>query len=109
MNQNRIDKIGVAATTDYFCRMGYIDPHITFDDKRAVWDGDIDIYKTQDSCSKDDIEFTLRIQVKSSECKSNNFNTYVVHSIDIHDLELYKNNCGTLLIKALITKKKAQL
>lgn len=109
MNQNRIDKIGVAATTDYFCRMGYIDPHITFDDKRAVWDGDIDIYKTQDSCSKDDIEFTLRVQVKSSECKSNNFNTYVVHSIDIHDLELYKNNGGTLLIKALITKKKAQL
>ncbi len=33
MNPNRIDKIGVAAAVDYFCRMGYIDPHINFDDK----------------------------------------------------------------------------
>lgn len=109
MNQNRIDKIGVASAVEYFCRMGYIDPHITFDDKRAVWDGEIDVYKTQDGCSKENIEFTLRVQVKSSECKSNNFNTFVVHSVDIHDMELYKNNGGTLLIKVLITKKKTQL
>ena len=109
MNQKRIDKIGVAAVVNYFCRMGYIDPIIAFDDKRAVWDGDIDIYKKCDSCSKEDIEFTLRVQVKSSECKSNSFNTYVTHSINIHDLELYKNNGGTLLIKVLISKNKAQL
>lgn len=109
MNQKRIDKIGVAAVVDYFCRMGHIDPLIAFDDKRAVWDGDIDIYKKCDSCSKEDIEFTLRVQVKSSECKSNSFNTYVTHSINIHDLELYKNNGGTLLIKVLISKNKAQL
>ena len=51
MNQKRIDKIGVAAVVDYFCRMGHIDPLIAFDDKRAVWDGDIDIYKKCDSCS----------------------------------------------------------
>ena len=109
MNQRRIDKIGVAAVVDYFCRMGHIDPLIAFDDKRAVWDGDIDIYKKCDSCSKEDIEFTLRVQVKSSECKSNGFNTFVTHSINIHDLELYKNNGGTLLIKVLISKNKAQL
>lgn len=109
MNQNRIDKIGVAAVVNYFCRIGHIDPHITFDDKRAVWDGEIDIYKTEDGCSKKDIVFTLRVQVKSSECKSNNFNTYVVHSVDISDLNLYKNNGGTLFIKVLINKSKAQV
>ena len=36
MNQKRIDKIGVAAVIDYFCRMGHIDPHINFDDKIPV-------------------------------------------------------------------------
>lgn len=109
MNQNRIDKIGVAAVVNYFCRIGHIDPHVAFDDKRAVWDGEIDIYKTEDGCSKKDIAFTLRVQVKSSEYKSNNFNTYVVHSLDISDLNLYKNNGGTLFIKVLINKSKAQV
>ena len=57
MNQNRIDKIGVAAVVDFFCRMGHIDPHIAFDDKIPVWDGSIDIHKAIDSNSKEDIEF----------------------------------------------------
>lgn len=109
MNQNRIDKIGVAAVVNYFCRLGYIDPHITFDDKVPVWDGNIDIHKSIDSNSKDDIEFNLYVQVKSSEYKSNNFNTYTTHNVDIHDLKLYKDNGGTLLIKVLINKNKSQL
>ena len=88
MNPNRIDKIGVAAAVDYFCRMGYIDPHINFDDKIPVWDGDIDIHKVADSNSKDNIEFNLYIQVKSSEHTSNNFNTSIKQRIDIIDLKL---------------------
>lgn len=94
MNPNRIDKIGVAAAVDYFCRMGYIDPHINFDDKIPVWDGDIDIHKVADSNSKDNIEFNLYIQVKSSEHTSNNFNTSIKQRIDINDLKLYKKKGG---------------
>ena len=109
MNQNRIDKIGVASVVEYFCRMGHIDPHINFDDKIPVWDGSIDIHKTEDGNSKEDIEFNLYVQVKSSESKSNNFDAYVVHSVNVNDLKLYKNNGGTLLIKVLVGKKKAQL
>lgn len=109
MNANRIDKIGVAAVIDYFCRMGYIDPHINFDDKIPVWDGDIDIHKNIDSNSKDDIEFNLSVQVKSSEHKSNNFNTSINQSIDINDIELYKKKGGTLLIKVLVGKHKSQI
>lgn len=109
MNTNRIDKIGVAAVIDYFCRMGHIDPHINFDDKIPVWDGDIDIHKNVDSNSKDDIEFNLAVQVKSSEHKSNNFNTSINQSIDINDIELYKKKGGTLLIKVLVGKHKSQI
>lgn len=109
MNANRIDKIGVAAVIDYFCRMGYIDPHINFDDKIPVWDGDIDIHKNVDSNSKDDIEFNLSVQVKSSEHVSNNFNTSIKQRIDRNDLELYKKNGGTLLIKVLVGKHKSQI
>ena len=109
MNQNRIDKIGVATVVDYFCRMGHIDPHIAFDDKIPVWDGNIDVHKSVDSNSKEDIEFTIHVQVKSSEHKSNNFNTDVVQTINIHDMELYKGKGGTLLIKVLVNKNKAQL
>lgn len=109
MNPNRIDKIGVAAAVDYFCRMGYIDPHINFDDKIPVWDGDIDIHKVADSNSKDNIEFNLYIQVKSSEHTSNNFNTSIKQRIDINDLKLYKKKGGTLLIKVLVGKHKSQI
>lgn len=109
MNQNRIDKIGVASVVEYFCRMGHIDPHINFDDKIPVWDGSIDIHKTENGNSKEDIDFNLYVQVKSSESKSNNFNTYVVHSVNVIDLKMYKNNGGTLLIKVLVSKKKTQL
>lgn len=108
MNKNRIDKIGVACVVEYFCRMGYIDPHINYDDKVPVWDGNIDIHKTEDGNSKEDIDFNLYVQVKSSECKSNDFKTYISHSVNIHDLELYKNNGGTLLIKVLVNEDKAQ-
>lgn len=109
MNTNRIDKIGVAAAVNYFCRMGYIDPHINFDDKIPVWDGTIDIHKTADSASKNDIEFNLFVQVKSSEHASNNFNTSIKQRIDIKDLELYKERGGTLLIKVLVGKHKSQI
>ena len=109
MNQNRIDKIGVAAVVDFFCRMGHIDPHIAFDDKIPVWDGSIDIHKAIDSNSKEDIEFNVYVQVKSTEHKSNNFNSSVEQTIDINDLKLYKKNGGTLLIKVLFNKHKSQL
>ncbi len=109
MNQNRIDKIGVAAAVNYFCRMGYIDPHIAFEDKVPVWDGSIDVHKYEDCSSKDDIRFNIYVQVKSSEQKSNNFNAHVSQTITVHDLELYKKHGGTLLIKVLFNKHKAQL
>lgn len=109
MNQNRIDKIGVAAAVDFFCRMGHIDPHIAFDDKIPVWDGSIDVHKAIDSNSKEDIEFNVYVQVKSTEHKSNNFNSSVEQTIDINDLKLYKENGGTLLIKVLFNKHKSQL
>lgn len=109
MNKNRIDKIGVAACVNYFCRLGHIDPHIAFDDKVPVWDGSIDIHKTEDGCSKNDIDFNLYVQVKSTECKPKDFSKNVVHSVDIHDLELYKNNGGTLLIKVLVSKSKTRI
>ena len=109
MNQIRIDKIGVAAAVDFFCRMGHIDPHITFDDKIPVWDGSIDIHKAIDSNSKEDIEFNVYVQVKSTEQKSNNFNSSVEQTIDINDLKIYKDNGGTLLIKVLFNRHKSQL
>lgn len=109
MNQNRIDKIGVAAVVDYFCRMGHIDPHIAFDDKVPVWDGNIDVHKAEDSCSKDDIIFNIYVQVKSSEQTSSNFNAETSQSIDVSDLKLYKKHGGTLLIKVLFNKKRSQI
>lgn len=109
MNQNRIDKIGVAAVVDYFCRMGHIDPHIAFDDKVPVWDGNIDVHKAEDSCSKDDILFNIYVQVKSSEQTSSNFNAETRQSIEVSDLKLYKKQRGTLLIKVLFNKKKSQI
>lgn len=109
MNQNRIDKIGVAAVVDYFCRMGHIDPHIAFDDKVPVWDGNIDVHKAKDSCSKDDILFNMYVQVKSSEQTSSNFNAETSQPIEVGDLKLYKIQGCTLLIKVLINKKKSQI
>ncbi len=109
MNQVRIDKIGVAAAVNYFCRMGYIDPHFEFDDKVPVWDGSIDVHKSENSESKEDIQFNIPVQVKSSEHRSNNFNTQITHPIEVHDLELYKRKGGTILIKVLFNKHKAQL
>lgn len=109
MNTSRIDKIGVATAVDYFCRMGHIDPHINFDDKIPVWDGTIDIHKNADSNSKDDIEFNLFIQVKSSEHTSNNFNASIKQRIDINDIKLYQKKGGTLLIKVLVGKHKSQI
>lgn len=109
MNQNRTDKIGVAAVIDYFCRLGHIDPHIAFDDKVPVWDGNIDVHKAEDSCSKDDILFNIYVQVKSSEQTSSNFNAETSQSIEVSDLKLYKNQGGTLLIKVLFNKKRSQI
>lgn len=109
MNQNRTDKIGVAAVIDYFCRMGHIDPHIAFDDKVPVWDGNIDVHKAEDSCGKDDILFNIYVQVKSSEQTSSNFNAETCQSIEVSDLKLYKKQGGTLLIKVLFNKKRSQV
>lgn len=109
MNQNRTDKIGVAAAVDYFCRLGHIDPHIAFDDKIPVWDGNIDVHKAEDSCSKDDILFNIYVQVKSSEQTSSNFNAETSQSIEVSDLKLYKKQGGTLLIKVLFNKKRSQV
>lgn len=109
MNQNRTDKIGVAAVIDYFCRLGHIDPHIAFDDKVPVWDGNIDVHKAEDSCRKDDILFNIYVQVKSSEQASSNFNTETSQSIEVGDLKLYKRQGGTLLIKVLFNKKRSQI
>lgn len=109
MNQDRIDKIGVSAAVTYFCRLGYINPHIVFDDKVAVWDGYLEIHKSKDSLSADDIDFTIDVQVKSSERDSNNFPPNEKQKIKVSDLNHYKNKGGTLLIKVLVGRSKCQL
>ena len=74
-----------------------------------VWDGNIDVHKAEDSCSKDDILFNIYVQVKSSEQTSSNFNAETSQSIEVSDLKLYKEHGCTLLIKALFNKKRSQV
>ncbi|MDE5858314.1 MAG: hypothetical protein K2H32_08155, partial [Muribaculaceae bacterium] len=100
MNNDRIDKIGVAALVDYFCMGGYINPHIAFDDKIPVWDGTIDIHKSEDSLSSADIDFVVDVQVKSSEVKT--FEDETTHKIEVINLKKYLSRGGTLLAKVLI-------
>lgn len=100
MNQDRIDKIGVSAAVDYFCMGGYVNPHITYDDKVPVWDGHLDVHNKKDSLASEDIAFKIDVQVKSSEVES--FDTPVKHMLDVSELKHYKAQGGTLLIKVLI-------
>ena len=100
MNNDRIDKIGVAALVDYFCMGGYVNPHIAFDDKIPVWDGTLDIHKSEDSLSSADIDFVVDVQVKSSEVKT--FENETTHKIEVNNLKNYLSRGGTLLAKVLI-------
>ena len=109
MNNDRIDKIGVAAAVSYFCRLGYLNPHIAFDDKIAVWDGTIEVHKSEDSQSAQDIDFVIDVQVKSSEIDDFDTLETVTQRISVSDLNHYLNKGGTLLIKALINKTSAKL
>lgn len=109
MNNDRIDKIGVAAAVSYFCRLGYLNPHIAFDDKIAVWDGTIEVHKSEDSQSAQDIDFVIDVQVKSSEIDDFDTLETVTQRISVSDLNHYLNKGGTLLIKALINKTSSKL
>ena len=109
MNNDRIDKIGVAAAVSYFCRLGYFNPHIAFDDKIAVWDGTIEVHKSEDSQTAQDIDFVIDVQVKSSEIDDFSTIETVTQRISISDLNHYLNKGGTLLIKALINKTSSKL
>lgn len=109
MNKDRIDKIGVSAAVSYFCRLGYFNPHIAFDDKIAVWDGTIEVHKSEDSLSAEDIDFVIDVQVKSSEIDDFKAINTVKQRISVSDLKHYLNKGGTLLIKALINKTSSKL
>lgn len=100
MNQDRIDKIGVAALVNYFCMGGYINPHISFDDKIPIWDGTLDIHKSIDSLSAEDIDFVVDVQVKSSEVET--FESEPTHALEVDKLKKYLSRGGTLLAKILI-------
>lgn len=109
MNNDRIDKIGVAAAVSYFCRLGYFNPHIAFDDKIAVWDGTIEVHKSEDSQNAQDIDFVIDVQVKSSEIDDFETVETVTQRISVSDLNHYLNKGGTLLIKALVNKSSSKL
>lgn len=109
MNKDRIDKIGVAAAVSYFCRLGYFNPHIAFDDKIAVWDGNIEVHKTEDSQKAQDIDFVIDVQVKSSEIEDLDAIETVTQRISVSDLNHYHNKGGTLLIKTLVNKSASKL
>lgn len=109
MNKDRIDKIGISAVVAYFCRLGYFNPHIAFDDKIAVWDGNIEVHKTEDSQKAQDIDFVIDVQVKSSEIENLDAIENVTQRISISDLNHYLNKGGTLLIKALVNKTTSKL
>lgn len=109
MNKDRIDKIGVSAAVSYFCRLGYCNPHIAFDDKISVWDGNIEVHKTEDSQKAQDIDFVIDVQVKSSEIDDLDAIESVTQRISVSDLNHYLNKGGTLLIKALVNKASSKL
>lgn len=109
MNKDRIDKIGVSAAVSYFCRLGYFNPHIAFDDKIAVWDGNIEVHKSEDCQKAQDIDFVVDVQVKSSEINDLDAIETVTQRISVSDLNHYLNKGGTLLIKALVNKESSKL
>lgn len=109
MNKDRIDKIGVAAAVQYFCRLGYFNPHFAFDDKIAVWDGYLEVLKYEDTRKAEDIDFVVQVQIKSSERDEIDNIQETSQKLSISDLKHYKEIGGTLLIKALVNKTNAKL
>ncbi len=67
MDKKIIEKKGINSVSDYICDCGYLEDHLSSNDKTLLWDGTISVFRKKDELTIDNFRYELKCQVKASE------------------------------------------
>lgn len=109
MDNSVIGKIGISAVTIYLGADGYLDPHLTYDDTIAMWDGCIFVYKTKEDFSSKKYDYRVPVQVKTEEVDSDAFPQKTTYPISVIQLNNYYSDGGVVFFKVLAHESKTMI
>lgn len=109
MDNSVIGKIGISAVTIYLGADGYLDPHLTYDDTIAMWDGSIFVYKTKEDFSSKKYDYRVPVQVKTEEVDAGVFPQETTYPISVVQLNNYYSDGGVVFFKVLVCGTKNQI
>lgn len=66
MNTNKIERVAIRAVEEYIDKCPKLEPNISSNDKTPIWDGDIFIYKNEESHSVDSFLYRVPLQIKGT-------------------------------------------
>ncbi len=101
-NQEQLDVLGTSAINTTFTLLGYCRPYVNTADKKPIWDGELFVYKTANDFSKNNLDFTIPLQVKTSFHNKRNFPKQSKHKALVSELRAYLEDRGVLFLTVLV-------
>ena len=94
-NKTVIEMTSVSKVKDAVLRTGVVEPDIRENDKTPSWDGELRLYKSQESFSKDSLIGNIPVQVKGTWVNrfSKNKATF---QVEVSDLKNYLQGGGVM-------------
>lgn len=104
-NQEQLDVLGTSAINTTFTLLGYCRPYVNTADKKPIWDGELFVYKTSKDFSKNNLDFVLPLQVKTTYYNKRNFPKQAKHKVYISELKAYLEDRGVLFLNVLVNNE----
>lgn len=106
MDRKIIEKKGINSVSEFICDCGFLEDHLSSNDKTLLWDGDIFVYSHKDELTKDNYRYSIRCQVKASEWNREKFPPKSGYEIRIRDLQKYNHDGGVVFFKSLVARNR---
>lgn len=104
-NQEQLELLGTSAINTKFTSLGYCRPYINTADKKPIWDGELFVYKSKTNFCKENLDFIIPLQVKTSFHSKKNFPKQSKYKILISELKAYIEDRGVLFITVLVNNE----
>lgn len=103
-NAEQLDVLGTSTIKAKFTFLKYCRPYINDGDKKPIWDGELFVYKHPTDFKKDNLDFTLPLQVKTSFHDKKALPKKSKYSVSVSDLKQYLKDGGILFLNVLVNQ-----
>jgi len=106
MDTRSVERKGINGVSDALCDCGYIEDHLTFNDKTLLWDGDLYVFSSPDMFVVDNYRYSVKAQVKATDWRGAKIPQSLHYAVKLRDLRKYLSDGGVVFFRCLVARHR---